>query len=261
MPSLSPLLARARGLIGRREVVLIVLLATFAGGVWGFLELADVAGEGEATTVDERILLAFREPGDSHDPIGSRSVEGAVRDVTALGSVTVLGLLTLGVGLYFILDRRPRMGAFVLAAVASGAALTFALKFLYNRTRPSILPVDMLPGDPSFPSGHAALAAVVYLTLGLLLTRTLPKRSLKIYVVGIAVLLALAVGTSRVYLGVHWPSDVLAGWTLGGLWALVCWQAEGWLQRRGLVERSAFVRRPRPPAKEAAEEDAVADAA
>ena len=256
MPSLSSLLARARGLIGRREVVLIVLLAVLAGGVWSFIALAGEVSEGETATIDERILLAFREPGDSHDPIGSRSVESAVRDVTALGSLTVLGLLVFGVGLYFILDRRPRMGLFVLAAVVSGGALTYALKFLYNRTRPSILPGDMLPGDPSFPSGHAALAAVVYLTLGLLQAQTLPRRRLKVYVVGLAVLLALAVGTSRVYLGVHWPSDVLAGWTLGGLWALVCWQAERLLQRRGLVERSAFVRRPRAPAKDAPSEEA-----
>jgi membrane-associated phospholipid phosphatase len=75
-------------------------------------------------------------------------------------------------------------------------------------------------------------------------------------IVGLAVGLALVVGTSRVYLGLHWPSDVLAGWTLGGLWALVCWQAEGWLQRRGLVERSAFVRRPRAPSKEEPPEEA-----
>ena len=237
MASLASLTARLRSAIGQREVVLIVLLAVLAGGTWGFLELAEEVEDGDTTTVDERILLAFREPGDTHDPIGPRAVEGAMRDVTALGSVTVLGFLVLGVGVYFFLDRRPRMGLFVLAAVASGAALTFALKFLYNRTRPSILPADMLPGDPSFPSGHAALSAVVYLTLGLLMARTLPKRSLKIYVVGLAIFLALAVGTSRVYLGVHWPSDVLAGWALGGMWALVCWQTEVFLQERGAVER------------------------
>ncbi len=250
MPLLPSLLARARNLVRRREVVLMVLLAALAGGVWAFLELADAVNEGETETIDERILLAFREAGTPNDPIGSRSVEGAVRDVTALGSLTVIALLTLGVGAYFFLDRRPRMGLFVLGAVSGGAGLTYAFKFLYNRTRPSLLAPEMLPGDPSFPSGHAAVAAVVYLTLGLLLARTLPKRSLKVYVVGLAVLLTLAVGTSRVYLGLHWPSDVVAGWTLGGVWALLCWQAEGLLQRRGLVERSAFVRRPRTPAKE-----------
>lgn len=248
----TDLLARARTLIGRREVLLMVLVAGLAGSVWGFIELAEAVGEGETAHLDERILLLFRTGDDPSDPIGPHLVETAVRDVTALGSVAVLAFLTLAVTIYFILDRRPRMGLFVAAAVAGGAALTFALKFLYDRTRPSLLPPEMLPGDPSFPSGHAAASAVVYLTLGLLLARTLPKRSLKIYVVALAVLLALAVGTSRVYLGVHWPTDVLAGWTLGGIWALLCWQAERFLQRRGLVERSAFVRRPRPPATDEA---------
>lgn len=250
-PVASDLYASVRDLVGRRELVLVALLAGFAAGVWGFVELAEAVGEGETEHLDERILLLFREGGDPNNPLGSHEVESALRDVTALGSLAVLAFLTLAVVLYFVLDRRPRMGLFVLLAVAGGAAVTFALKFLYNRPRPSLVAPEALPGDPSFPSGHAAVSAVVYLTLGLLLARTLPKRSLKVYVVVLAVLLALAVGTSRVYLGVHWPTDVLAGWALGGTWTLLCWQAERWLQRRGLVERSAFVRRPRPQTKEA----------
>ena len=229
---LSNLLALA----GRREVLLMALLAGLAGGVWGFLELAEAVSEGETATVDERILLAFRAAGAPDDPLGSHAVESAVRDVTALGSLAVLVFLTLAVAVYFALDRRPRMGLFVLVAVAGGTAVTFALKVLYNRPRPSLLPPEALPGDPSFPSGHAAAAAVVYLTLGLLLARAVPKRRLKVYVVALAVALTLAVGVSRVYLGVHWPTDVLAGWALGGVWALLCWQGERRLQRRGVVE-------------------------
>lgn len=235
----SDFYARARDLIGRRELVLVALLAAFAGGIWGFIELGEAVGEGETAHLDERILMLFRTGDDPTDPLGPHLVETAMRDVTALGGVTVIAFLTLAVVLYFVLDRRPRTGLYVFVAVAGGAGLTFALKFLYDRTRPSILPTEVLPADPSFPSGHAAVSAVVYLTLGLLLAGAVPKRRLKVYVVALAVALTLAVGVSRVYLGVHWPTDVLAGWALGGAWALLCWQGERRLQRRGVVEPDA----------------------
>lgn len=237
--AVSDLYARVRDLLGRRELALVALLVGLAGGVWGFIELAEAVGEGATEHLDERILLLFREGHDPTDPIGPHLVETAVRDVTALGGVTVIAFLTLAVALYFVLDRRPRTGVYVLVAVAGGAALTFALKFLYDRPRPSLVAPEALPGDPSFPSGHAAVSAVVYLTLGLLLARAVPERRLKVYVVALAVALALAVGVSRVYLGVHWPTDVLAGWALGGAWALLCWQVERRLQRRGVVEPEA----------------------
>ena len=263
-PRLHDLSTRAlravKRLRGRHELTLILVLAVVAGSAWTFLEIAGAVTAGEAEAVDERVLLLFREPGDANDPVGSHSVESAVRDVTSLGSLTVLTLLTLTVILYFALDRRPRLALYVFVAVAGGAALSYALKFLYDRTRPSLVAPEALPGDPSFPSGHAAAAAIVYLTLGLLLARTLPRRSLKVYVVALVIGLTLAVGLSRVYLGVHWPTDVLAGWSIGGAWALMCWQIERMLQRRGVLERSAFVRRTRAPAPKS-EEDAARQAA
>jgi len=224
-------IGRLRDLAGRREVMLVAVLAVLAGAAWGLIELAD---EGGAARFDERVLLAFR--ADPGNPVGSVRVEDAMRDVTALGSLSVLAFLTLAVVVYFALDRRPRTSLYVVVAVVGGTALTFALKFLFDRPRPSLIAPEALPGDPSFPSGHAAISAVVYLTLGLLLARAVPERRLKVYVVALAVVLTLAVGVSRVYLGVHWPTDVLAGWALGGAWALLCWQVEPRLQRRGVVE-------------------------
>ena len=246
--SLSDLVERVRGVIGQREVALMIFVAVMAGGVWSFITLADEVGEGETEYIDERILHLFRTGDDLSDPIGSHSVESAVRDVTALGSLTVIAFLTFGVGIYFFLSRQPRMGLFIVGAVTGGALMTYGLKFLYDRARPDFLPTDSIPGDPSFPSGHAAVSAVAYLTLALLLARSVPRREQKVYIVGMGVLLTLAVGISRVYLGVHWPTDVLAGWTLGGVWALVCWQVERTLQRHGVIERSVFVKRTRQPA-------------
>jgi undecaprenyl-diphosphatase len=233
---MPPRIGRLRAFGRRREVVLVALLAVLAGGAWGFIEFAGALGDGAAARFDEGVLLAFR---GGADPAGSRRIESAVRDVTALGSLSVLTFLTLAVVLYFALDGRPRTSLYVVVAVAGGAALTFALKFLFDRPRPSLIAPEALPGDPSFPSGHAAVSAVVYLTLGLLLAQAVPKRRLKAYVVALAVALTLAVGASRVYLGVHWPTDVLAGWALGGAWALLCWRVERRLQRRGVVEPAA----------------------
>ena len=80
------------------------------------------------------------------------------------------------------------------------------------------------------------LSAVVYLTLGALLARTQTHRGIKVYFLAVAGLLTVIIGVSRVYLGVHWPTDVLAGWVGGAGWALLCWLVMLWLQRRGKVE-------------------------
>jgi undecaprenyl-diphosphatase len=80
------------------------------------------------------------------------------------------------------------------------------------------------------------LSAVTYLTLGALLARVEANRRGKLYVVSVAILLTLLVGCSRLYLGVHYPTDVLAGWVVGSAWAILCWTVAAWLQRRGQVE-------------------------
>jgi undecaprenyl-diphosphatase len=123
----------------------------------------------------------------------------------------------------------------VVIAVGGGTLLSFLLKGGFDRPRPELVPHGSYVYTASFPSGHSMMSAVVYLTLGALLVRIHPKRRTKAYILTIAVITTLAVGVSRVYMGVHWPSDVLGGWTLGAAWALLCWLVARWLKMRGQV--------------------------
>ncbi len=137
------------------------------------------------------------------------------------------------------MTRKGHAALFVLASVAGGALISQTMKLAYARPRPDLVPHGAEVFTASFPSGHSMMSAVVYLTLGALLARTQTDRAVKAYILAVAVLLTVLVGVSRVYLGVHWPTDVLAGWALGGVWALICLLVMLWLQTRGQVEDGA----------------------
>ncbi|QPC86500.1 phosphatase PAP2 family protein [Mesorhizobium sp. NBSH29] len=208
-----------------RRIEFTVLLAalTVGGGIWGFVELLEVARDKTAHSFDTRILLAFRTPGDPSDPIGPGWVEEAMRDLTALGSTAILLFIVVTVLLYLLLDGKRRAALFILLAVAGGQVLSSFLKLGVERPRPDLVSHMAEVYTLSFPSGHAMLSAVTYLTLGSLMAHILQRRTLKIYVLSVAVIATLLVGISRVYLGVHWPTDVLAGWCAGTAWAMLCW--------------------------------------
>ncbi len=206
------------------------------GGVWLFIEITDEVVIEEPPRLDSQILLALREPGDLSDPIGPEWIEGAVRDYTALGSTAVLSLITLSVVGYFVLRQDFYTAGLVLFTVLGATLLFSSLKLVFARPRPTVVPATTTALYTSFPSGHSSLAAATYLTLGALLARVQKRRSLQAYTIGIAVLIALLVGFSRVYLGVHWPSDVLAGWILGGVWAIFNLGLERWWRARHTSE-------------------------
>jgi undecaprenyl-diphosphatase len=227
---------RSIGRWAQREFAVLATLALAAAAVWGFMALADEVLEGETHALDEAILLALRSATDPSDPLGPGWLEELMRDITALGSTGVLTFITLAVAGFLALDRKSHAALFVVVAVGGGMLLSTALKLGFDRPRPDLVPHGSIVYTASFPSGHSMLAAVVYLTLGALLARVQPRFVLKLYLLGLAILLTVAVGTSRVYLGVHWPTDVLAGWAVGAAWALFCWAAALWLQRRGQVE-------------------------
>lgn len=222
-------------LLERRVLIAILVIA---GCVWAFLGLADEIREGEQFRLDRAILLLFRDPADPTDPIGPPWLESAVRDVTALGGTVVLAIVAVGAVAFLSLSGKRSAALFVAAAVVGAVALSFVIKAGIERPRPDLVPHGTAVYTASFPSGHATGAAATYLTLGALLARFQPRRRLKFFILGYAVALTFLIGLSRVYLGVHWPSDVLAGWTLGASWALLCWLVARWLQRQGAVERT-----------------------
>jgi undecaprenyl-diphosphatase len=204
----------------RREVGVLTIVLAITVSLLAFLAIADEVMEGETGAFDETLLLALRVPGNQHDPLGPRWLEQAAGDVTALGSVTVLALITLAAIGFLLADGKPRTAMLVFASVGGGTLLSTLLKLGYGRPRPDLVPHGVEVYTASFPSGHALGAAVVFLTLGALLSWSQPSRRIKVYILTTAVLLTILVGVSRVYLGVHWPTDVLAGWTIGAAWAL-----------------------------------------
>lgn len=222
--------------LGRHQLHVLLWIVVLFGGGWGFLEIADEVMEGETRHVDELLLLSLRNPLDHSDPLGPEWLEEMGRDFTALGSIGVLTLIILGVLGYLLLSRRFRAALFTLVAVPGGVLLSTLLKLGFDRPRPDLVPHETIVYTASFPSGHSMMSAVTYLTLAALLGRVHPQPQLKAYLLVVAVLVTLLTGVSRVYLGVHWPTDVLAGWAAGAAWAALCWLVAGWLQRRGMVE-------------------------
>jgi undecaprenyl-diphosphatase len=204
--------------------------------LFAFIKIADEVVEGETRTFDEGIVLALRTPGDISQPIGPPWLQEMVRDFTALGSTGVLTIITLGVVGWLVFSGKRRTAGLVLVAVLCGVVFSSLLKSGFARPRPDLVPHPVAVFTSSFPSGHAMMSAVVYLTLGFLVARTQNSIAIKVYLLSLALFLTLLVGLSRIYLGVHWPSDVLAGWAAGACWALMCSFVMARLQEVGKVE-------------------------
>jgi len=225
-------------LAGHVNIVLVAVLL-IVGGTWGFIELADEVREGDTQRFDDWAVRAMRRADDPSRPIGPHWLPEVGRDLTALGGVAVLSLTTAFVAGYLLIVRKYHAMWLVLAATLGGLLISTLLKHLIDRARPDLVPHLSHVYTSSFPSGHSMLSAVVYLTLGALLTRLASERRVKLYFLAAALLLTFLVGVSRVYMGVHYPTDVLAGWTAGLVWALLCWLVARYLQRRGAVEKDA----------------------
>jgi undecaprenyl-diphosphatase len=211
-------------------IVFLLLLVVFS-------KLASEVLEGETQSFDKKILLALRDPADLSRPIGPRWMVSAALDITALGSATVLGLTVFTVAGFLLLQGLWRRALFVTLASSGGWFINGALKQLFQRPRPDVVPHLREIMTMSFPSGHALQSAVVYLTLGALSMHIAKRRLTKLYCMSVAMLATVLVGASRIYLGVHYPTDVLAGWLIGLSWALLCWMIERSLERQAGLKR------------------------
>lgn len=208
-----------------------ISLVLLSLGLFGFFKLTEEVVEGDTRGFDQSVLLWFRNKADLSDPIGPQWLEVVVRDITALGGLVILGLLTIAACGYLWLTQRHKLALFVAVSIPAGALLNTLLKEYFTRPRPDIVPHGTEAALSSFPSGHAMMSAVVFLTLGALLSLSTENTRIKIYILFWSVFLTVIVGISRVYLGVHWPTDIIAGWIAGGTWAVLCLLVGHWLVR------------------------------
>jgi undecaprenyl-diphosphatase len=222
---------------GWREFVLLVSVGALTACLWSFVAITEEMHEQEHHETENALMLALRDPADLHRPIGPSWVTSASLDVTALGGASVLTILTILVLGFLVLQRRFGAAGLLFGATVGGTLLSQGLKHLINRDRPNAVPHLAEISNSSYPSGHSMLSAIVYLTLAAVLAQTIENRRGKIYIVVAALALAFLVGVSRVIIGVHYPSDVLAGWTAGIGWAALCWLVGHWFQSRGMLRK------------------------
>lgn len=208
-----------------------------------FIQLAGYVMSGGTTSVDEQIVLAFRSATDLSDPIGPKWVEEIMRDVTALGGVGILAFMTFCVLVYLLMDGYKKAALVLLVGIATGMLVSFSLKYGFTRPRPDLVPHGSFVYTSSFPSGHAMMSALVYFSLAGLLSHLQFRRRVHTYFFFLAFILTISIGISRVYLGVHWPTDVLAGWLVGSGWALLTYfvarylKSIGWLTSKQPILR------------------------
>jgi undecaprenyl-diphosphatase len=206
------------------KLATLLIAAGLAAGVGILVLLGIEISAGKTQAFDRAILLAMRRP-DDHAPLGSAAFQQTARDISALGSGAVLWLVTGTVAGFLAADRKKRLALFTCGCIATGLLLETSLKDVFHRPRPDIVPEATYARGASFPSGHAMMSAIVYLSLAASFARFHRRKAVRAYSFILAAFLTILIGLTRVYLGVHWPTDVLAGWTVGGVWALLCWLA------------------------------------
>jgi undecaprenyl-diphosphatase len=212
-------LARLEGL----EAQALLIWFALASALWVFFALGAEVGEGDTGAFDRQLITLLRSSGNGGEPIGPAWFKDSMRDVTALGGFTFLMLMTIVVVLALLFHRKRRE-AIILATTAISAQTSIEiLKILYDRPRPALLMPQIHALTKSFPSGHTTESTAIFLTVATVIASLETKHHPKILAYIVATFAIFAVGVSRVYLGMHWPTDVLGGWVLGATWAMAAW--------------------------------------
>lgn len=222
--------------IGRRELWILLPAVVVCGSLLIFAEITSEVRENEWHAAETAFMRSLRTVEDPSIPIGPKWMQHSALDISALGGGSVLTLMALLVLGYLVLLRHYHAMLLLLVATGGGTLLNHILKQIFGRARPDIVPHLSEVASASYPSGHSMLSAIVYLTLGVMLAQSTSSWRLRMYFVGAALFLSFLIGLTRVYLGVHYPTDVLAGWTVGTAYAVLCAMAALWLQQRGKVE-------------------------
>ena len=233
---------------GVRKTLGLVLLtgAVLAvSGVWAFTRVAENVREGATSAVDE---AALRWVGAHR--ITVPWMEHAMVEITALGTAVVV-LAVVGISALFLFLTHHRYSAgLLLVSTGGGIVLNSLLKLGFQRPRPDVIEWGTHAMSSSFPSGHAMSAAIAYGTVGWLAARLAPGRRSRLAILLVAALLVVLISLSRIWLGVHYPSDVLAGFLVGIAWAgfcMVCLEAMVIYARR---RAPAVLEDERPPEEE-----------
>lgn len=231
--------------VAKTEIGLVVPLLLGAAGLALFAGIADGVASGDKQGFDWSILSWMHPYAD--EPARMRGpwwLHEAAMDITALGGISVLIVFGLIFG-FFLLVHGKKLSALLLAVgLAGGVALSEGLKVMFDRPRPPAEYQAVETLNASFPSGHALLATVFYLTIGVMLTRAYPRARMKAYAMAWAVVVVLLIGLTRIYLAAHWATDVLAGWGIGAFWAVLLWLFAYVIERRQRVHMSRLQDEP-----------------
>ena len=222
--------------LATKEIKILLVLLTLFLSLFVFINVGILVTNGTTRQFDESIIKYFRVEGNNSESVGPAFLTESMRDITSLGGETVITIITIFVVGFLFLQKRYDAMWLVLVATIGGALISIGLKEFYGRERPDISYRLINVTPLSFPSGHSMMSAIVYLTQAAIIARIQKNKKIRIYILSAALFLTFIIGVSRVYLGVHYPTDVIGGWTIGLAWASFCWFIAWYLQRRNKLK-------------------------